>query len=119
LFYPTAIGTEPPPAPPLDSSAHWRRVMQGHAGANLVPLVASNRFGREVGETAEITFFGTSFIAGPTGEIVADAGAGQHEAVLTATFDLDAIALQRRGWGVFRDRRPDLYGPLQTLDGAR
>jgi N-carbamoylputrescine amidase len=118
LFYPTAIGTEPPPAPPLDSSAHWRRVMQGHAGANLVPLVASNRYGREVGETSEITFYGTSFIAGPTGEIVADAGAGQHEAILTATFDLDAIALQRRGWGVFRDRRPDLYGPLRSLDGA-
>jgi N-carbamoylputrescine amidase len=119
LFYPTAIGTEPPPAPPLDSSAHWRRVMQGHAGANLAPLVASNRYGREVGETAEITFYGTSFIAGPTGEIVADAGAGQHEAVLTATFDLDAVALQRRGWGVFRDRRPDLYGTLGSLDGIK
>ena len=119
LFYPTAIGTEPPPAPPVDSSAHWRRVMQGHAGANYAPLVASNRFGREVGETCEISFYGTSFIAGPTGEIVADAGPGQHEAVLTATFDLDAIALQRRSWGLFRDRRPDLYGPLATLDGGR
>lgn len=119
LFYPTAIGSEPPPAPPVDSSAHWRRVMQGHAGANVVPLVASNRFGREAGETCEITFYGTSFIAGPTGEIVADAGPGQHEAVLTATFDLDAIALQRRSWGLFRDRRADLYGPLATLDGVK
>jgi N-carbamoylputrescine amidase len=118
LFYPTAIGSEPPPAPALDSSAHWRRVMQGHAGANVTPLVASNRIGREVGETCEITFYGTSFIADATGEIVADAGAGQREAVITATFDLDAIAAQRRGWGVFRDRRPELYDPLLSLDGG-
>ena len=74
LVYPTAIGSEPPPAPAVDSSAHWRRVMQGHAAANYVPLIASNRIGREVGETCEITFYGTSFIAGPTGEILADAG---------------------------------------------
>jgi N-carbamoylputrescine amidase len=119
LFYPTAIGSEPPPAPPVDSSAHWRRVMQGHAGANVMPLVASNRVGREVGETCEITFYGTSFIAGPAGEIVADAGPGQHEALVTASFDLDAIEKQRRGWGVFRDRRADLYGPLAALDGGR
>jgi N-carbamoylputrescine amidase len=118
LFYPTAIGSEPPPAPPVDSSAHWRRVMQGHAGANVMPLVASNRIGREVGESCEITFYGTSFIAGPTGEIVADAGPGQHEAILTATFDLDEIAHQRRSWGVFRDRRGDLYWPLSQADGG-
>lgn len=116
LCYPTAIGTEPPPAPPVDSSAHWRRVMQGHAGANYVPLIASNRIGREVGETCEITFYGTSFIAGPTGEILADAGRDK-EAIVTATVDLDAIATARNSWGIFRDRRPDLYGPLQSLDG--
>jgi N-carbamoylputrescine amidase len=116
LCYPTAIGTEPPPAPPVDSSAHWRRVMQGHAGANYVPLIASNRIGREVGETCEITFYGTSFIAGPTGEILADAGRDK-EAVITATVDLDAIATARNSWGMFRDRRPELYGPLQSLDG--
>lgn len=116
LCYPTAIGTEPPPAPPVDSSAHWRRVMQGHAGANYMPLIASNRIGREVGETCEITFYGTSFIAGPTGEILADAGRDK-EAVVTATVDLDAIATARNSWGLFRDRRPDLYGALQSLDG--
>ena len=117
LFYPTAIGSEPPPAPSVDSSGHWRRVMQGHAGANYVPLIASNRIGREVGETCEITFYGTSFIAGPTGEIITDAGRTE-EAVLTATFDLDEIALGRRSWGLFRDRRPEVYGALLTLDGG-
>lgn len=117
LCYPTAIGTEPPPAPPVDSSAHWRRVMQGHAGANYLPLIASNRTGREVGETCEVTFYGTSFIAGPTGEILADAGK-DAEAVVTATVDLDAIALARQSWGLFRDRRPELYQPLMSLDGS-
>lgn len=116
LCYPTAIGSEPPPAPPVDSSAHWRRVMQGHAGANYVPLIASNRIGREVGESCEITFYGTSFIAGPTGEVLADAGR-DAEAVVLATVDLDQIAEARRSWGMFRDRRPELYGPLMTLDG--
>ncbi|MFK8253914.1 N-carbamoylputrescine amidase [Ancylobacter terrae] len=117
LLYPTAIGSEPQDSA-LDSAAHWRRVMQGHAGANLMPLIASNRIGTEPGRNGTaITFYGTSFIAGPTGEILADtdrATAG----VTTATVDLDALARQRRSWGVFRDRRPDLYGPLLTLDGA-
>ena len=117
LCYPTAIGSEPPPAPPVDSSAHWRRVMQGHAGANYVPLIASNRIGREVGESCEITFYGTSFIAGPTGEILAEAGR-DAEAVVLASVDLDQIADARRSWGMFRDRRPELYGPLMTLDGS-
>jgi len=117
LCYPTAIGSEPPPAPPVDSSAHWRRVMQGHAGANYVPLIASNRIGREVGEGCEITFYGTSFIAGPTGEILADMGREQT-GVVTTTVDLDAIADARRSWGLFRDRRPDLYGPLMSFGGS-
>jgi len=116
LCYPTAIGSEPPPAPPVDSAAHWRRVMQGHAGANYVPLIASNRIGREAGESCEITFYGTSFIAGPTGEVLAEAGR-DDEAIITAAVDLDEIARARRSWGMFRDRRPDLYGPLLTLDG--
>jgi N-carbamoylputrescine amidase len=90
--------------------------MQGHAGANYLPLIASNRIGREVGETCEIAFYGTSFIAGPTGEILADAGRDK-EAVVTATVDLDAIAVARSSWGLFRDQRPDLYGPLLSLDG--
>jgi N-carbamoylputrescine amidase len=116
LLYPTAIGSEPQD-PTIDSRGHWRRVMQGHAGANLMPLVASNRIGREEGKSATLTFYGNSFIAGPTGEIVASAGA-ESEGVLTARFDLDAVREMRAAWGLFRDRRPDLYGALATLDGA-
>jgi N-carbamoylputrescine amidase len=115
LLYPTAIGSEPP-APTWDSCEHWQRVMQGHAGANLVPLVAANRTGHEVGKTCEITFYGSSFIAGPTGEIVTSLDRVE-EGVITATFDLDAIAQMRATWGVFRDRRPVLYQALTTLDG--
>lgn len=115
LFYPTAIGTEPPPAPPVDSRDHWRRVMQGHAGANYMPLVASNRIGTEKGQKGEgpgeMTFYGSSFIAGPTGEIVAELGRTE-EGTITASFDLDEIAKMRASWGLFRDRRPELYAPL-------
>jgi N-carbamoylputrescine amidase len=117
LFYPTAIGTEPPPAPPVDSRDHWRRVMQGHAGANYVPLVASNRIGTEKGQVGEMTFYGSSFIAGPTGEIVADLGRSE-EGVTTASFDLDDIAKMRASWGLFRDRRPDLYKVIGSHDAA-
>lgn len=118
LLYPTAIGSEPHD-PDLDSSGHWQRVMQGHAGANLTPLVASNRIGTEAGRNGtSLTFYGSSFIADPTGAKVAEAGR-TGETVLTATFDLDAVARQRRSWGVFRDRRPELYGALLTLDGRR
>ena len=115
LLYPTAIGSEPQD-PSLDSRDHWQRVMQGHAGANLMPLVASNRIGEEHGEACAITFYGSSFIAGPQGEKVAQADR-DDEAVLTATFDLDALRAARASWGVFRDRRPELYGSLLTLDG--
>ena len=115
ILYPTAIGSEPHDSS-WDSSRHWQRVMQGHAGANLVPVVAANRFGLEKGQQHELTFYGTSFIAGPTGEIVTEAGR-DDETVLTATFDLDAVAELRHSWGVFRDRRPELYRPLWALDG--
>ncbi|XP_013631335.1 PREDICTED: N-carbamoylputrescine amidase isoform X1 [Brassica oleracea var. oleracea] len=119
LFYPTAIGSEPQDQG-LDSRDHWRRVMQGHAGANVVPLVASNRIGKEIIETehgpSQITFYGNSFIAGPTGEIVAEAD-DKTEAVLVAQFDLEKIKSKRQSWGVFRDRRPDLYKVLLTMDG--
>lgn len=115
LFYPTAIGSEPQD-PSLDSRDHWTRVMQGHAGANLIPLVASNRVGREEAESCGITFYGSSFIAGPRGELVVQADR-ESQTVLTASFDLDAVARQRASWGVFRDRRPEFYGPLLTLDG--
>jgi N-carbamoylputrescine amidase len=117
LFYPTAIGSEPPD-PTWDSSGHWQRVMQGHAGANLMPLVASNRVGFEQGAgERSITFYGCSFIADNTGAKVAEADR-EHEAVLVASFDLDELRRTRAAWGLFRDRRPDLYGPLMTLDGA-
>ncbi len=115
LFYPTAIGSEPADAG-MDSAAHWQRVMQGHAGANLVPVVASNRVGEEQGETASITFYGSSFIAGPTGEILAEAGRDE-QTVLVYEFDLDQLREMRAEWGLFRDRRPDLYGSLLSLDG--
>jgi N-carbamoylputrescine amidase len=115
LLYPTAIGSEPQ-NPELDSSAHWQRTMQGHAAANLVPLVASNRIGTEVGEKYTMTFYGSSFIASHTGEKVAEAGRTE-ETVLTASFDLDEVRRYRQSWGVFRDRRPDLYYPILSLDG--
>jgi len=116
FFYPTAIGTEPPPAPPIDSRDHWRRVMQGHAGANLMPLVASNRIGTEKGANGEMTFYGSSFIAGPMGELAAELNR-TDEGLITATFDLDEVAKMRASWGIFRDRRPDLYGPIRGHDG--
>ena len=117
LIYPTAIGSEPQDAS-IDSRDHWTRVMQGHAGANLTPLIAANRIGREVGHASEVTFYGSSFIAGATGEILALAPRDE-EAVIVADLDLAAIARQRAAWGVFRDRRPDLYGDLLSLDGGR
>ena len=116
LFYPTAIGSEPPPAPPVDSRDHWRRVMQGHAAANVMPLIASNRIGTEKGQTSEITFYGSSFIADQSGAIVTELDRSQ-EGVATATFDLDEIAKARASWGLFRDRRPDLYGAIVSHDG--
>ncbi|HSI41513.1 MAG TPA: N-carbamoylputrescine amidase [Xanthobacteraceae bacterium] len=117
LVYPTAIGSEPLD-PTIDSADHWQRVMQGHAGANLLPLVASNRIGTEHGRRGtEIRFYGSSFIADSTGAKLAEAGRSE-ESVLVESFDLDAIARQRRAWGVFRDRRPELYGALLTLDGG-
>ncbi len=115
LLYPTAIGSEPQD-PSVDSSGHWQRTMQGHAAANVMPLVASNRIGTEQGEKYTMTFYGSSFIASHTGEKVAEAGR-DGETVLTATFDLKAVRDYRRAWGVFRDRRPDLYYPILSLDG--
>lgn len=115
LLYPTAIGTEPQDAG-IDSRDHWQRTMQGHAAANVMPLVAANRIGSERGERWEVTYYGSSFIADHTGAIVQQADR-TSEAVLTATFDLAAVRAYRDAWGVFRDRRPELYEPLLTLDG--
>lgn len=115
LLYPTAIGSEPQ-FPEWDSRDHWQRVMQGHAAANMVPLVASNRLGTEKGEVSRMTFFGSSFIADETGKKVAEAGRGE-EAVLVHTFDLDALRNLRAQWGFFRDRRPEHYEALVTMTG--
>ncbi|HEX2100941.1 MAG TPA: N-carbamoylputrescine amidase [Candidatus Synoicihabitans sp.] len=115
LFYPTAIGSEPQDLS-IDSRDHWQRAMQGHAASNIMPLVASNRVGTEQGERWKVTYYGSSFIADHTGAKIKEARR-EGEAVLTATFDLDAIRDYRTAWGVFRDRRPELYGPIMTLDG--
>jgi N-carbamoylputrescine amidase len=114
-LYPTAIGSEPHD-PGIDSRDHWQRCMQGHAAANVMPLVASNRIGVERGQKYEMTFYGSSFIADSTGAKVAEADRATAT-VLTATFDLDKMRAQRHAWGVFRDRRPELYTPLLTFDG--
>lgn len=108
LLYPSAIGS--------DCHDHWETVMRGHAGANTMPLVCSNRVGTEVGTLGEVTYFGQAFIAGPQGEILERADKAS-EMFVVHTFDLDAVRKLRANWGLFRDRRPDLYGPLLTLDG--
>jgi len=117
LFYPTAIGSEPQDAG-IDSKDHWQTCMLGHAAANLMPVIASNRIGVEDDEDFSITFYGSSFIAGPTGAKVAEAGRTE-EAVITAEFDLNKLEVQRIEWGVFRDRRPDLYKIIGTYDGEQ
>jgi N-carbamoylputrescine amidase len=120
FFFPTAIGSEPPPALPVDSRQHWQRTQQGHAAANLTPLVASNRYGLERSlqdpQGLYLRFYGSSFIADVTGAKVAEAPE-EGDAVLTHTFDLTEVARLRDNWFVFRDRRPDLYGPLTSFDG--
>ncbi len=116
LLYPTAIGTEPP-NPSWDSSGHWQRVMQGHAGTNLMPVIAANRIGHEIGVGSEITFYGSSFIADSTGAKVIEMDR-TSEGVIAATFDLSECENLRNSWGLFRDRRPDLYRRLTTLDGG-
>lgn len=115
LFYPTAIGSEPHD-PGILSRDHWQRVQQGHAGANLMPLIASNRTGREEQEDYHIDFYGSSFIADPFGAKLAELNESV-EGVLLHSFDLDRLEHLRSAWGVFRDRRPNLYGALKTLDG--
>ena len=115
LFYPTAIGTEPHDAN-INSREHWQRVQQGHAGANLTPLIASNRIGSEEQDGYDITFYGASFIADQFGEKVAELNQTE-QGVAVHSFDLDKLEHTRTAWGVFRDRRPNLYSALKTLDG--
>lgn len=115
LMYPTAIGSEPK-EPDIDSKNHWQICMQGHSAANVMPLIASNRVGAESDEDSEINFYGSSFITNQSGEKIAEADR-TSEGVLTAEFDLDEIEAHRISWGVFRDRRPELYKAIMTSDG--
>ena len=117
LLYPTAIGSEPILL--TDSMPHWRRTMQGHAAANIIPVAAANRVGEERvesstengGQTSALVFYGSSFLTDETGEIVAGADR-ESECVLTSRYDFDKIRQERRNWNVFRDRRPECYGLL-------
>jgi N-carbamoylputrescine amidase len=116
LLYPTAIGSEPP-NPTYDSSSHWQNVMRGHAAANIMPLLASNRVGRETAPDGRSDiFYGRSFIADYQGEKIQEMNRTE-EGVRVVSLDLDEIENLRRSWGVFRDRRPELYGALLTTDG--
>lgn len=107
LLYPTAIGSEPD-RPEVDSKNHWQLCMQGHAAANIAPVVASNRVGVERIGASEIKFYGSSFITDETGAKIAEADDGT-EKYITAELDLEQIAQYRDYWGIYRDRRPDLY----------
>ncbi|GBF99848.1 N-carbamoylputrescine amidase [Raphidocelis subcapitata] len=132
LFYPTAIGSEPQDSS-LNSYPHWVRTMLGHAAANLTPVVASNRIGTEEFAKSSITFYGGAFISGSHGEILEQVGADpkaiaggnldpapkREEGFVVREFDLEALRLERLGWGIFRDRRPELYRPIVTYDGSR
>lgn len=114
LLFPTAIGSEP--ILECDSMPHWRRVMQGHAAANLVPVIAANRVGTEEvcpcaengGQRSALTFYGSSFLTDQTGEILAQAGR-DTEQIVTASYDLNGLRQDRLSWGLFRDRRPECY----------
>ncbi len=117
LLYPTAIGSEP--ILDVDSMPHWRRCMQGHSAANIIPVIAANRVGTEAvtpdennnNQCSALNFYGSSFITDETGNIIESADR-ESECVLTAEFDLDAIHDMRFSWGLFRDRRPELYTPI-------
>ena len=115
LFYPTAIGDEP--TLDIDSKGHWQRCMQGHAAANIMPVVAANRIGTETisqnRNDSVMAFYGSSFITDGRGEIIQEASKDKEE-ILSTTFDLDQLAIERQQWGVFRDRRPSMYGTLLT-----
>ncbi|GGF65589.1 N-carbamoylputrescine amidohydrolase [Paenibacillus albidus] len=115
LFYPTAIGSEPQDGS-IDSKDHWQTCMLGHAAANLIPVVASNRIGEEIDEDSSINFYGSSFIAGPQGNKIVEAGRDE-QTVLVSEFDLDALEVGRIEWGIFRDRRPELYRLIASYDG--
>ena len=124
LFYPTAIGSEP--VLECDSMPHWQRCMQGHAAANLVPVIAANRIGTETvtpdsenqQQSSSLTFYGSSFIADNTGALV-ECADRTSDTILLHTFDLDELRDMRLSWGVFRDRRPEMYGWIAGISGLK
>ncbi len=115
ICYPTAIGSEPHD-PTIDSRDHWRRVMQGHAAANMIPVIAANRIGHEQGASCAINFYGSSFITDNFGAMAAEFGR-EDSGFLISTIDLATCERQRREWGLYRDRRPSLYSDLLSLNG--
>ena len=110
IFYPTAIGSEPQD-PNLNSLRHWQRTMQGHAAANMTPIIASNRIGKEIADKTEMTFYGHSFISDETGEIKCECD-DESEGTILHSFNIDEIRISRASWGLFRDRRPELYDKI-------
>ena len=124
LLYPTAIGSEP--IIECDSMPHWRRCMQGHAAANVVPVIAANRSGEERvnpstdnnRQSSALTFYGSSFITDETGEVLEDAGRTEEKVILH-TFDLEKIEEMQFSWGLFRDRRPEMYDKLSEAPALR
>ncbi len=116
LFFPTAIGTEP--ILPKDSKNHWQNTMCGHAAANIMPVIASNRIGTETEGDSSMTFYGSSFIANEEGEKVKEMDR-TTEGFISYSFDLSEIAKKRYSWGVYRDRRIDLYQTLLKTDDSK
>jgi N-carbamoylputrescine amidase len=115
LLYPTAIGSEPG-YPEIDSCGHWQRAMQGHSASNCMPVVASNRIGLEKGDICDVRFYGSSFITDHTGEKLVESDRESQD-IITAELDLESMRRERAAWGLFRDRRPDLYGGILSLGG--
>ena len=114
ILYPTAIGSEP--ILDVDSSGHWMRTMQGHSAANIIPVAAANRIGREDvepseengGQKSSLTFYGNSFMTDETGEVIVRASRDREE-IIYAEYDFEEISKMRASWGLFRDRRPKCY----------
>ncbi len=116
LLYPTAIGGEPEDDG-FDSSEMWQRAMIGHSASNQIPVIASNRIGTEKGIDIENYFYGRSFVTNHVGDKIAE-GSRDKEEVLIGKINLSEAETLRNVWGVFRDRRPELYKGLLNLDGS-
>ena len=110
LLFPTAIGSEP--VLPRDTKTHWQNVMCGHAAANIIPVIASNRIGTEREGDSSMTFYGSSFISNEEGTKVKELDR-TTEGYIIEEFDIDEINKKRISWGIFRDRRPDMYEAIK------